>query len=87
MLTQLVKLLLDGICEMNNQDKQQELKRLHDIVFEGAPDGVTFALMGDESTWFYGAFCDGFPPVLRRCKTQPETTLNWTETLIKRGDV
>ena len=85
-------------------DKQKELKRLHDIVFEGAPDFepdcISWSAMGKNKKWH---MFRGKPKydidrgiwrndsMLRwvtewECKSQPETFLDWTETLIKRGD-
>ena len=78
-----------------------EHERLHDILFEGAPDTyrgeIMFAAM-DKTGWWYWYFekpvghclgawgrlgCKDDVPY-SECKNQPETTLDWTQTLIRR---
>jgi len=84
-------------------NKEKELKRLHDIVFEGAPSKFMYAAQDWSGSWFiYRAIPKleikdsmwihselvpsmWFKPCLR-VKARPKTTLNWTDTLIKRGD-
>lgn len=74
-------------------NKSEELERLRGIVFEGAPDDVDAAAMYSDGVWvwFYpakyikGGVCfyqSHKEPELS--KNQPETFLDWKETLIKR---
>lgn len=76
---------------MTEQEIKAEHDRLSPIVFEGAPDLSKWASMGRDGIWH----CHGveindsigyFHPRSWLCKNQPETTLDWTQTLIERGD-
>lgn len=84
---------------MTPEQIKAEHDRLRPILFEGAPDWATHAFKFHLGQWFlYGHNLPN--PLLNEgrwrttdcgryitCKNQPETTLNWKDTLIKRGDV
>ena len=74
--------------------KTEERDRLRGLLFEDAPDWATYAAMDrgcnwyfygqqlihGEEMWFYDVADSG------RCKIQPETFLDWKETLISRHE-
>lgn len=78
--------------------KEKELKRLHDIVFDGAPDWVTHAYRNWEGYWYWFGHVLPVPKIddgvwktsncgrVMKYMDVPETTLHWTETLIVRKD-
>jgi hypothetical protein len=77
-------------------NKEKERERLHDLVFDGAPDWATHAFKFYGSKWFWFGHNLPNPNVnngkwettncgrYRTSKNQPETELDWTETLIRR---
>jgi hypothetical protein len=83
-------------------NKEQERERLHDLVFEGAPEWAKWAvklrIMGRSSyawVWLSDKPVKGVSTWLKKqpvslgfnesiCKTQPDTELDWPETLIRR---
>jgi Cys-tRNA synthase (O-phospho-L-seryl-tRNA:Cys-tRNA synthase) len=75
--------------EMDEARKEQERDRLHDLVFDGAPDYVEYAMQEPDGGWFTGGMKPdrkrmGWRYDFTRCKNQPETELDWTDTLIRR---
>ena len=69
--------------------EEDERERLRSIVFEGAPDWCTHAAMEDDGIWFWlempwTDWINGATGNFDSCKNQPETTLDWTQTLIER---
>lgn len=82
-------------------NKEQERERLHDLVFDGAPDDFKWAARDWNNDWFlyknkpvYDSasdqqWChtDVHTSVFKPCvmsKNQPETELDWADTLIWR---
>lgn len=81
---------------MTPEQIKAEKARLHDIVFDGAPDWANCAVRSHRDRWFYLSetpFINAhrWEPTVNStadiCYTQPETTLDWKDTMIKRGDV
>jgi hypothetical protein len=86
---------------MNKTEIEQERARLAGEVFEGAPDWCTYAAMDSDKQWNlyevkpFTETRDGWVPPhwslcedgdLDICKNQPETSLDWTDTLLRRSD-
>ena len=78
---------------MTKEQIKAEHDRLRPVVFEGAPDETTHAAMDKSGQWSaYELIDDGeWLPDLSHamwfiCKNQPETTLDWRDTLIERGE-
>jgi hypothetical protein len=80
--------------EMDEARKEQERDRLHDLVFDGAPELAKWAAK-DKTGWWYmydeKPWCDlvecwdsEATTWTHECKNQPETELVWTDTLIRR---
>lgn len=86
--------------EMDEARKQQERDRLHDIVFETAPNWASWAAMDQDKNWYFyrdkprvfiPGLCWNHTSVATPDKTVcaliiqfHETNLGWQETLIER---
>ena len=78
---------------------EQEKSRLAKLVFEGADVRIKYAFKNDIGNCWHHSYEDPGKPSLDHgfwlaivtsntppCKNQPDTKLNWTDTLLKRSD-
>lgn len=81
---------------MTPEQIKAEHDRLRPILFVGAPKWVKFAAENKNRNWCwfefkprywsYSGIWDNDNGRCKYTKNQPETMLDWTQTLIKRGD-
>lgn len=70
---------------MTEQEIKAEHDRLRPILFDGAPEYVSKAYL-DDGEWIWVNYKGDIPWHYYLSHNQPKTTLNWTDTLIERGD-